>query len=234
MYTAISGGYDVLKAPPAAPADTRFVAFLDQPQDPMGWEFREIHAAFKDPLRNAKIHKALPHLYFPDVEASLWVDGSFPFRSALRFERMLRVFFLSRADIVTFRHRVRKCPFEEAKVCAERRLDDPELIRAQMDRYRREAYPQNAGLGEVGILFRRHNERVERFNEIWWAEICRGSRRDQLSFNYAVRKSGATLRCLPPSFRTRFFGKLEHARPRPHWSGVPDPETISSSEAADH
>jgi len=37
-------------------------------------------------------------------------------------------------------------------------------------------------------ILRRHTGKVEEFNRLWWEEICKGSRRDQLSFDYALWK----------------------------------------------
>jgi len=39
-----------------------------------------------------------------------------------------------------------------------------------------------------GLIIRRHNELVKRFNERWWAEITRWSPRDQVSFPVVRRE----------------------------------------------
>ncbi len=40
---------------------------------------------------------------------------------------------------------------------------------------------------------RRNNARTQAFNEAWWADYCRFSRRDQLSLMPAIEKSGVVV-----------------------------------------
>jgi len=47
--------------------------------------------------------------------------------------------------------------------------------------------------GVTGVLIRKHTDRVKRLNERWWAEICRGSLRDQISFPFVWNGHAAYL-----------------------------------------
>lgn len=61
---------------------------------------------------------------------------------------------------------------------------------AQMERYRNEGYPEHNGLIDSGILVRElKNQKVINLMETWWQEVLHGSKRDQLSFNYACWKN---------------------------------------------
>src|SRR5690606_11150176 len=93
-------------------------------------------------------------------------------------------------DIAVFKHPQRDCLYDEATVCALRRLDDPETIIEQVKTYEDRGFSKHKGLCECGIILRRHTPRVERFNEVWWSEYSRHSRRDQISFMYAADKVG--------------------------------------------
>ena len=62
-----------------------------------------------------------------------------------------------------------------------------------------DGYPANAGLSECCVLLRRHTDAIKDFNEAWWEEIRRGSRRDQLSFDYVARRCGLKYRYFPGS-----------------------------------
>jgi hypothetical protein len=197
VYTAISQGYDRLNAPPGLwRSETAFVAFLEKPPTTAGWEFRPIYRRFRDPCRNAKIHKILPHKYFPDAEYSLWVDGSVKIKSTLPLARWIEE-YLSHHDLAVFQHRVRNCCYMEAKACIDKRRDSFAVINRQMQRYFEDGYPRNNGLAECTVLFRRHTKRIEQFNEKWYAEIRAFSRRDQLSFNYVAHKLGVKYELLP-------------------------------------
>jgi hypothetical protein len=121
--------------------------------------------------------------------------------------------YLSDCDLALFEHSERHCIFEEANVCINRRLDNPEIIRKQINRYHQEGYPANAGLGECTILLRRHTPEIIEFNECWWQEILNGSKRDQISFQYVINKLQLKHRYFPGHLRctNKLFKRHFHA-----------------------
>lgn len=210
VYTAISAGYDVLKEQPSA--GIRYVAFLDKPLASATWEIRPLQITSSDGNRTAKIVKVLSHVYFPDTAYTLWIDGSVTLTVS---PRVLAEMFLGDFDLVVHRHADRICTYREARDCLRRRVDNPEVIRSQMDRYRVLGFPRNMGLFENIVILRRHNERVRRFNELWWAEIQRGSRRDQLSAVFAASQVGLKVGYFPGcpwASRPNFNGFFHVAR----------------------
>ena len=67
--------------------------------------------------------------------------------------------------------------------------DKIDRTRPQIDRYRKEGFPENYGLLQSNILLRKHNEQdCIKLMEEWFNELKNGSHRDQLSFNYAAWK----------------------------------------------
>jgi hypothetical protein len=214
VYTAISGGYDRLREPPgAATADAEFVAFLEAPSRSRTWRWRPIHSGFQDPVRNAKIHKILPHVFFPDAAYSLWMDGSVSPRFAHSARRLIDL-YLADHDIAVFRHGRRTCVYQEASHCLQPPLDEPDRIWEQVCRYTREGYPANAGLAECPVVLRRHTAAVRAFSEAWWNEIVRGSRRDQLSFPYVARKLAMAYATFPGTIEDNpLFRRGRHAAP---------------------
>jgi hypothetical protein len=215
VYTAITGEYDRLKDPAGTAAGADFVAFVDEPtrsaMTSRVWRPRDVHAEFRDPVRNAKIHKILSHVYFPDVEYSLWLDGSVAMRSTDSIRWLVEV-HLADCDLVVFRHSKRDCVYQEASICLQRRLDDPAVIWDQIRRYTKEGHPSNAGLAECTVVLRRHTAAVKAFNEAWWEEITRGSTRDQLSFPYVARKVGLHYGTFPGTISSNpLFGRERHA-----------------------
>ncbi len=209
VYTAVTNNYDYLK--PFTQKDMPFVAFVDNETNCNGWKIRECHKEFEDPNRNAKIHKILCHKYFPDKEFSLWIDASIK----IKFHWSMKSFFenyLSDCDMAVFKHSERNCVYEEANKCCEYKLDDPEIIKKQMAKYKQLKVPEKQGLSECSVILRKHNEKVKLFNEIWWQEICQGSRRDQLSFDFAVKKSGVNCKYFPGwlPHNNIFFDREKH------------------------
>jgi GT2 family glycosyltransferase len=207
VYTAITNrtnDYDNLKEQPPTSRGVDFVAFLEAPIESKTWECRQINKGFPDPNRNAKIHKILPHKYFPDKLYSLWIDGSVTIEFPFSVEKLIEL-YLSDSDMALFKHSERHCIYQEANVCMQRRLDDPNVIREQIQRYTKDGHPSNAGLGECTILLRRHTDQIKEFNEAWWKEIQNGSKRDQISFAYLTRKMGIKFRYFPGHLRAENY-----------------------------
>jgi len=144
---------------------------------------------FTTSAMNAKAPKILSHL-FVDADISIWIDGCI--QQTISPEELVDLYLPDDADMALFKHPERDCIYEEAPAALGRCTSDREETGAammeQLWAYQAEGYPQHAGLAECNFIIRRHNVRVKAFNEAWWAQICRYSRRDQLSFPYVLRK----------------------------------------------
>lgn len=192
VYTSITAEKDSFKEP-LAHTGADFVLFSDAPHQLPGWSVRPACDLFTDPRRNARATKLLAHQYLPGYDYSLWLDGSIRLLSAV--EDLIST-YLQNSDLAVFKHSARNCIYAEAAVCKKWKLDDPSVIRAQMVKYSRSGYPTRNGLIESGAILRRHTARIEGFNNAWWSECCRYSRRDQLSLNYVLH----TLNITPTMF----------------------------------
>jgi Protein of unknown function (DUF616) len=173
IYTAITGGYDSVKMQPPGVAQ------------PILFNETSIHYWNPDPCRIAKFQKILGYSQLGPM--SLWVDGSIVFDPCTDLGALAEE-HLKDADIAVMKHPDRDCVYQEAKACIERDKDDPDTIVAQTVRYSQDGYPSNYLLSETGVMFRRNTPRVLRFCSMWWDEVTRGSRRDQISFPYVAWK----------------------------------------------
>lgn len=189
--TAICGGFDNLIESFTPSEDVEFVCFTDNPNlTSQRWTLRaactEFIGCWDANVRNAKRHKVMIHEYF-DCDISVWVDGH-----VRLIETIPQIVgrYLKEYDIATFRHPGRICAYKEMDICLELGLDKEEIMRAQMQKYAAEGFPHDYGLNAGGLILRRHTEEVKRFNELWWSEICQHSKRDQLSLNYCLWKTG--------------------------------------------
>jgi hypothetical protein len=213
IYTAVTDGYDLLRPPMPQPhINARCVAFVKCPDAMRNrchtFELRQVCQKFSEPNRNAKIHKMLPHIYFPRASYSLWIDGNIELGSLLPTTFIEQS--LEEADVAVFHHTRRRCLYSEASTCIEAKLDNPNIIMAQVVRYTQEGYLGGQGLASGSIILRRHTPRVASFNECWWKEIQRGSRRDQISLNYAAHMTQVRLAYFPNSLR-HYFKRKPHA-----------------------
>jgi GT2 family glycosyltransferase len=213
VYTAIVNDYDRLMEKQAKKG-ADFKAFLDNPNvTSKTWEILPAADEFDDPNRNAKVHKILSHKYFPDYEYSLWIDGNVNLKVPIR---QIIPAFLRDVDLAVFKHPERHCIYDEADACIARRLDSSEVIRNQVNQYKRQGYPVKNGLAECTVILRRHTPAMKKFNELWWKEICRGSKRDQISFPIIAKKTGLKYNFFPGSLRKSdnliFYKQGAHVR----------------------
>jgi hypothetical protein len=194
VYTAITADRDCLKERQAT-TGADFVAFCDRAVASDVWQVRPACDLFRDPVRNAKIHKVLPHLFFADYDYSLWLDGAVELTEPA--PSLVERYLGEHHDVVFGCHGVHRSLADEVASCLREVRDDPALIAAQMATCG--PLSEELELPLACVTLRRHNEAVAHFNAIWWAEICRWSRRDMLSVLPALRASGVRWGCFPRS-----------------------------------
>jgi O-antigen biosynthesis protein len=191
VYTAVAGGYDVLRAPEYLPENCDFVAFSDRPLQVEGWDVRPLNYEHRDPSRAARFVKLHPHLYFPEYEHSIWLDANLGVRGDISqfLDRLTDDSYLS-----TFMHPLRDCIYAEGDECIKRWKDSKVLIKQQLQRYRKARFPRAGGLWETNVLVRRHNDpSCIALMGVWWRELDTGSKRDQLSLPIAARRLSAVI-----------------------------------------
>jgi len=190
VYTANVGEYDSYIPPLKRymSPSVLYRYFTDDTPLPEGEQ--EMHS----PLLRAKHIKLFPHLYLPpDTVVSIWHDANVQ----LRCRPSELVAILGDNDLAVVRHPGRGCIYDEAKVCIRWGKGDPDTIRRQVDRYRAEGYPEHNGLYCGFLLVRRHNDTMQKFNQVWWDEITSGSTRDQISLPYVCWKLGIEPAIIP-------------------------------------
>jgi GT2 family glycosyltransferase len=187
VYTAVAGGYRPLSRSLEQPGVACRLFSDGATAD--GWEPYRFDELSEDAVRTAKKPKILPHLYFEDCDWSIWIDANISLRSDPR--DLVAEVEQSGQLIGVFPHPERSCVYDEAMRCVSGAKDDVDIILQQIGRYRREGFPEHIGLAECNVLVRRHsNPGVVAAMRLWWDEIRAGSRRDQISFNYSLWRSG--------------------------------------------
>jgi len=187
VYTALFGDRDAFKAPLSPLEDCDLFLFIDQSFSGVPDCVTVVHMDPPipgDPVRSSKHLKIRPDIYLPSHDITLWVDGSARLTSLQGITK-----FVEFHDIAFFTHMERNCIYDEAKACIGYKLDDPQVIDEQMARYREEGYPEGNGLIAGGGILRKNTPALTAFNEEWWEGVKNGSRRDQLSCNYALWKT---------------------------------------------
>ena len=229
IYTAIFGGCDDLIEPKFIPDNCDFVCFTDSDFKSDIWDVRKVTPVYEQPVRNSRYYKTKPHIYLSEYEISIWMDGTFVLEKDIND---LIHKYLSDANMACFNHintdidklksvyQQAEYIFHLGKINSQRDpskgisayKDDPKLIEKQIEKYKKEGFPDDKGLVISGVLFRRHNEKdcIETM-ESWWKEIKYHSRRDQLSFNYVAWKNNFKFNYLEGHDRTNhYFNFMKH------------------------
>lgn len=214
LYTVITGGYDLLAEFSPEPG-VEYWLFTDDPtiSAQAFWNKTLLpNPAGLSPRRWSRLPKLGPHLFLPAHDISIYMDASIKLnRPICEFARAC----VRDMPMAAHPHPKRNCLYSEAEKCLAARLDDPEIVRAQVERYRREGFPVNFGLAENGFLVRRNVDDVIRFDEKWASEYLGGSQRDQLSFMYCVWRTGVQLHLIPQHSRHNpYYQVRRHVRPR--------------------
>lgn len=213
IYTAITGRYDDLKRRPCGFAfGCDSIAFTEGQENPGGWRVYSLENRFNNPKLNSKFYKVNPHLIFPDVEFSLWIDGNLNMITQDALWNLIND-VLGDADMALFQHHQRENLFQEAEHCIKGLKDSPQVIFKQLCQYVSEGYDTSPLAGnrlyEGGIILRRHNTRTKKFNEHWWNQILTFSKRDQISLPHSITQTG--VKVVP------LGGKYDNIRDKAGW-----------------
>ena len=178
IYTSFTDGYD------APREDVRFI-----PADA---------GKYENPAKDAGVVKYLYWKYGVRSAFNMWVDGSiYPTGTTEDYLELL-----GDNDLCLFQHPWRDCIYDEIEETLKLGFDLPEVALPMLERFKAEGYPANNGLGETGVLIRRDSPLVRKFFAEVWREIEKGSHRDQLCFNYVLKKfPKLRVKYMPPSVR---------------------------------
>lgn len=187
VYTVIVGDYDYLKDPEYIMENCDYVCFTNNRRlESEIWKIVYIENSELDPTRWNRKYKILPHRYLSQYQWSIYVDGN------VRLIGNLREYVQNESKgspMLCLRHSTRESLYDEAEECIKFHKDNEEVIRKQIEGYKREGYKADNGLTVNNILVRKHMEPdVIELMEAWWSEVEKKSCRDQLSFRYVCWK----------------------------------------------
>ncbi len=192
VYTALTDGYETLNEQPAAAlSGIPFICFTDNPSITSGsWQIRPLHRMFeRDGYRSQRAYKLRPHAVLPEFAMSLYIDNSVLLKVP---PEQVFAAFAPAGGLSLPAHSFRATLLEEFLEVARDGLDDPTVIAEQLALYRT-LYPEILAERPFwnGILLRDHrNPTMIAAMELWLAQVCRYSRRDQLSAPVAFTRAG--------------------------------------------
>lgn len=184
VYTCIIDGYDTLKEVVKPEPGIAYICFSNTKLKSKTWEVRRIgNPLGLDSSRLSRYPKIMPHLFLPEYNVSIYVDGSVRVLGGIHeFTRTA----LGDYNFCACKHPSRDCIYREATV-VKKLKDSRDIVEAQMAKYQSEGMPAEYGLIAGGLLIRRHNDPVVmRISAQWWEEVMVHSKRDQLSLPYVA------------------------------------------------
>ena len=197
VYTAIFGGYDTAPILNHVYTEIDYILYTDQADfnAPRPWQVRVVPSIFKDPQVDARRIKVLSHLFLPDYDITVWIDGNFTLE---KLSVALVKDIASRAPIALCKHQFRSCIYDEATEILKRGIDASTPVLKQMQYYQSRQFPANFGLHATGFLVRNHQDsHTIKMNMRWWDLLSTNSKRDQLSFDYVRWEMNIPIMPLP-------------------------------------
>jgi len=216
VFTALTGGYEELPRPQYLNTYYDYVAFCDEPIDSQGvWEVRPMDFWHPDKVRMARRIKTNPHVYLKGYDLAIWIDANVVIEKDI--SQYVDDFKSSSSCVAGIPHPIRNCVYHEAKSIMEAKKDTAYRVDRQINKYRKEQYPEYNGLIETNLMMLKlDSPGTSRLLNRWWSEICKYSHRDQLSINYSLWKEGLDWHVLMKdrvSLRDNFdFAYLGHGK----------------------
>ena len=191
LYTVLTGRYEQLtELPPVAQGGIDAICFTDdRALVSSTWQIRVIEPRFpRDPIRSSRYLKLLGPELLPEYDESLYIDNSVLLR--VPPERVLDS-WLATADFGVPLHSDRHTVAGEFDAVGQAGYDDPLRLYEQLVAYSMECPDllQQRPYWNA-LLARRHTAAVRDTMRLWLDQVLRYSRRDGLSLNYALMRTG--------------------------------------------
>jgi predicted SAM-dependent methyltransferase len=146
-------------------------------------------------------------------DISIWIDASIRVTDVHAMIQACKT-ALKNHDVALFRHPERDNIYDEARAALAMPNKYANLpLLEQVEAYRAEGLPADAGLWAGGVIARRHPHK--NFEDDWWEENKKWSPQDQLSLPYVLWKNNVVPGVIPGSVYKSAF----HT-----WHPTPDPQ----------
>ncbi|CRF35674.1 hypothetical protein BRSU_2797 [Brachyspira suanatina] len=194
IYTCITDRYDNLFVHTYINNDWDYICFTDDKylinaQIYGNWIIKPLQFNELDNTRNNRWHKMHPHIILKEYDHSIYLDGNIDIKTSYLFE-CINNCINNNETISIPKHYLRDCLYDEADIVCKYNIDNPDIVKTQMEIYRNENFPEHYGFTENNCIYRKHNDQIiMKTMEEWWYWVKNYSKRDQLSLFYALWKN---------------------------------------------
>lgn len=187
IYSVIAGTYDNIQQPMYVDNRFDYVLFSDTiSSKQLGvWQVRPIPDESKDNMRKSRYAKCHPTKVLSEYESSLYLDANIQIAKSEIYQRYLDL-SESSVEWAGIKHPNQQCIYEE--ICAILSLQwihDYDVV-DWYAKLKKVGFPEDYGLYENSVIFRRHTKKVEEVGDIWWQTLENGIKRDQFSLMYSL------------------------------------------------
>ncbi len=202
VYTSLIGEHEGLNSQKyIKDSNLRHICFTDDKNlSSKEWEMIYVEKIFPNDLyRSQRNLKVRPHLILPKYKYSLYIDNTVLLKR--RSEEFIKMIIHNQnikedEPFFCLPYHSQFNLINEFNACLNNNLDDRARIYEQLNSYMRTyvlGLKKKAYWG--AILFRSHNHKdIKKLSEIWFAHICRYSRRDQLSIIHSSLQANIELK----------------------------------------
>lgn len=218
IYTCIFGLYDRELAQAVDYPRLKFVCFTDTPDKirAPGWEMRPFASpsALTDGHYINRYHKFFPHRLFPEHRWSIYVDGNIRFDG--EWTSLAESLSASGQPVGAFWHRSGHTLDTEIDACREHRFGarDFAVVESQVAAYKAAGVDFAQAIPTCNLLVRDHAAAgLDVAMSLWWAQIFEFTKRDQVSFLYALQTARAGWHALDAEVDTNLVRTVWHKPP---------------------
>lgn len=210
VYTCVTRGYDYISAPLLNNKDIEYICFHDGTIDPpMPWRGVLLNNEYKGAAANR--HVKICFFEYEDLKSAdilIYIDGSISVTGNLM--DLITIVQYSEGHTFLFEHPSRTCVYAEARACAISKKERLRTLEKFVAKLRNDGMPENQGLFEGGIIFRKPSSvDCRHLMHEWWSEYKSSIKRDQLCLMYVCWKNGINIKSL---------GDPDHRRGRKYFS----------------
>ena len=210
VYTCITGDYDSVNEIQNKEKGIDYYLFTNNKDiHSKTWNVVLIEDKTLDNHRLSRKIKMLGHPMINNkYDIFVWMDASIVWKSSIKdFVNK----FLKNNSFAAFKHSQRNCIYEESHECLRLRKDTKDNITKHIAFLRQENYPEQFGLCEMTVFIRKKDPIVEKTMKLWFDMVCNYSKRDQLSFMYAVWKTGLKIDLIEENvWKNDYFSFVKH------------------------
>lgn len=218
VYTVITENFDTLLPIKFPEKNVDYYCFTDSKElTASDWKIRYIEN--KENLNSRVLSKKYKIMGDQELEKKyetvVYMDGSIQLECPIT--KIINEFCdFSKNSIFFLPHTERNCTYQEGEEVIRLYLDNPRIVKQQLNLYKEEKFPENYGLVRGGFIIR--NPKDKKINELlrfWYKQVERYSKRDQLSVIYSFWKKKTTygtinLNC----FNNAYFTVRNHNKMR--------------------